>query len=335
MPLTCKKLYDQAVLRYNHLAPLHIMRRFTLCAVLAAAAGLVDAACQGNNCNRAVTGTRADQTALHRSDCSSFLAVTVTPATFTTTVTQTITPFSTVLTISSTSTLLSTTTLTVVPRLERRQVTQRATSVPRYATACSGAAQYSSACSCWGVTASTVTAPTPTHTVTVTASVTATQTTLFATTTTSVATAVETVCPPPRILCNGFCVDPRYDRQNCGTCGTACPAGRPCINGFCLNCELGPSCLTPQSCGNGDPSGCRCLNLQEGAGSGLCVSEVRGACNERTCLFSLDCPRGSVCAKGYCTGCANNYCVEVVTTCANILLPSRLFVRGLEVEREG
>ena len=46
------------------------------------------------------------------------------------------------------------------------------TSIPNYASACSGSVRYSSACSCIGVTAQTVIASTPATTVTVTATVT-------------------------------------------------------------------------------------------------------------------------------------------------------------------
>lgn len=45
--------------------------------------------------------------------------------------------------------------------LAARQVTVVPSSVPTYASACSGSVRYSSACSCWGVAKSTVTAATP------------------------------------------------------------------------------------------------------------------------------------------------------------------------------
>jgi hypothetical protein len=49
-----------------------------------------------------------------------------------------------------------------------RQTTVVPSSIPAYASACSGSVGYSSACSCLGVTASTTTAPTPSTTITVT-----------------------------------------------------------------------------------------------------------------------------------------------------------------------
>jgi hypothetical protein len=55
------------------------------------------------------------------------------------------------------------------PVLEVRQVTVHPTSIPAYASPCSGAIRYSSACSCIGVTATTITASAPTTTITKTA----------------------------------------------------------------------------------------------------------------------------------------------------------------------
>ncbi|MCJ1288018.1 hypothetical protein MMC26_007371 [Xylographa opegraphella] len=52
--------------------------------------------------------------------------------------------------------------------IEPRQVTVEPSSIPTYASACSGAAGYSSACSCIGVTAAQTTVPAPSTTVTIT-----------------------------------------------------------------------------------------------------------------------------------------------------------------------
>ncbi|MCJ1291374.1 hypothetical protein MMC34_002917 [Xylographa carneopallida] len=70
-------------------------------------------------------------------------------------------------------------------RVAPRAVTVSPSSVPTYASACSGTARYSSACSCFGITHSTSTASTPSTTITVTATATATAT--------SVVTATATV----------------------------------------------------------------------------------------------------------------------------------------------
>ncbi|MCJ1401562.1 hypothetical protein MMC11_004778 [Xylographa trunciseda] len=75
--------------------------------------------------------------------------------------------------------------VTIAPR----QMTVTPSSIPSYASACSGSVRYSSACSCIGVTKSTTTAPTPITTKTVTA--TAVQTDVV--TQTSSATATDLV----------------------------------------------------------------------------------------------------------------------------------------------
>lgn len=114
----------------------------------------------------------------------------------TTTIEATVTNTATVVaTLTDVITVPLTTTVTVIPQLlppkakrdhadlrgskitiAARQITQVPSSIPSYASACSGSVRYSSACSCIGVTGSTVTAPTPSTTVTVTA--TASQTVL-------------------------------------------------------------------------------------------------------------------------------------------------------------
>ncbi|KAK2011855.1 hypothetical protein LZ32DRAFT_322671 [Colletotrichum eremochloae] len=109
-------------------------------------------ACAGNNCNRQVTGTREGLLPItsRQADCSSFLKATVTPSPTTVTITVTAAP----------------------ARVRRngfiadRQVTDLPTAIPAYASSCDDAAEYSSACSCWGITAVTSTAPQPTVTVT-------------------------------------------------------------------------------------------------------------------------------------------------------------------------
>ncbi len=52
--------------------------------------------------------------------------------------------------------------------VEARQVTVVPSAIPAYASVCSSAERYASACSCFGVTGSVTTAPTPTVTVTTT-----------------------------------------------------------------------------------------------------------------------------------------------------------------------
>lgn len=52
--------------------------------------------------------------------------------------------------------------------IEYRAATEAPTAVPAYASSCNNPGKYSSACSCWGITAVTVTAPVPTKTAIVT-----------------------------------------------------------------------------------------------------------------------------------------------------------------------
>lgn len=52
--------------------------------------------------------------------------------------------------------------------LDGRQVTVTPTAIPDYAENCANAAEYISACSCFGLTGSVTTAPVPTVTVTTT-----------------------------------------------------------------------------------------------------------------------------------------------------------------------
>ncbi|GKT87686.1 hypothetical protein Ct61P_05536 [Colletotrichum tofieldiae] len=103
--------------------------------------------CSGNNCNRQVTGTREGLLPItsRKADCSSFLQATVTPSPTTVTITVTAAPAR----------------LRRDGQIANRQVTELPTAIPAYASSCDDAAEYSSACSCWGITAVTSTAPAP------------------------------------------------------------------------------------------------------------------------------------------------------------------------------
>ena len=92
------------------------------------------------------------------------------------------------MTQSSVSTVTSTLTVTSVALKEKRndapeqaleivprQVTATPTSIPAYASACSGAVRYSSACSCIGATHTTTTVNAPTTTTTVSTTTTVTE----------------------------------------------------------------------------------------------------------------------------------------------------------------
>ncbi|KAM3447799.1 hypothetical protein MY3296_008369 [Beauveria thailandica] len=112
--------------------------------------------CGGDNCARQVTGTRDGLSAVtaRQKDCSSFMLTTIVPDATTTTVTITVDPDE-------------------APKSKRANIEVRAatevpTAVPAYASGCDSASRYSSACACWGITASATTAAQPTKTVTVT-----------------------------------------------------------------------------------------------------------------------------------------------------------------------
>jgi len=111
-------------------------------------------ACAGNNCNRAITGTRdgLSPASVRSADCASFLLTTVTPDAVTVTIT-----------------VDDEATTTPAKRdLVYRAATVSPSVLPTYATAACDAGSYASACSCFGVTGSVTTAPVPTTTVTTT-----------------------------------------------------------------------------------------------------------------------------------------------------------------------
>ncbi|KAM0326751.1 hypothetical protein ACHAQA_006624 [Verticillium albo-atrum] len=137
----------------------------------------VAGACNHNNCLRAVIAS-AFTTRNGKADCSTYLRVTVTPAT--TTFTETVTPTVTAEAVTVTTTVEARSVF--VPRdghaidaaanqarelhAEKRQAQAGGTTFPAYASACTSFAKYSSACSCVGVSPETTTAATPSTTVT-------------------------------------------------------------------------------------------------------------------------------------------------------------------------
>lgn len=102
--------------------------------------------CHNDNCARALTGTALygpTHVTQARSDCSSLLRTTITPAP---------------------STVLVTTTLVsnyTAINLVRRQYYSPSFSLPAYASPCSNYASYAHECSCIGVTPTTITASAP------------------------------------------------------------------------------------------------------------------------------------------------------------------------------
>ncbi|KAM3542177.1 hypothetical protein ARSEF1564_004921 [Beauveria bassiana] len=115
---------------------------------------LATTGCNNDNCARAVTGTRRGDAfgTLARADCSRFMTKTVT---------------------GSAVTVTNTLTITAASNPPAITILNRDVAVPSYASACSGTSRYSSACSCWGITAHTITLH-PTSVVTATVTVTQT-----------------------------------------------------------------------------------------------------------------------------------------------------------------
>ncbi|MCJ1416040.1 hypothetical protein MMC32_002375 [Xylographa parallela] len=171
-----------------------LIKLLFLAAGVAAAPAASTSACNEDNCLRAIQGS-AYPTRHGTADCMSYFKTTVTPAASTSTVTVTATSTTTnVFTITNTGTTTATIPVTIIipetatvtvaalkkrfemadlvrtPKasLAPRQMTVAPSSIPSYASACSGSVRYSSACSCIGVAATTSTAPRPTIVTTVT-----------------------------------------------------------------------------------------------------------------------------------------------------------------------
>ncbi|KAK6330105.1 hypothetical protein TWF718_003533 [Orbilia javanica] len=176
------------------------------------------AGCNADNCLRALRATQiAGRLEAASSACNSFWVHTVTPALVTETATlvspTTITSISlttetsTVETDTLTSTVFDvatvqgdpTSTKTVYtisnpPAKKVKRCTSTTDTFPSWASACSGAVRFTSACSCIGVTtAVTVTAPVPTTTVTSTSIVSISTTTTSTDVSSLTATSTETV----------------------------------------------------------------------------------------------------------------------------------------------
>ncbi|KAI3538781.1 hypothetical protein CSPX01_09317 [Colletotrichum filicis] len=144
-----------------------IMKCYIVAAFAAAAAALPEVAnlagrqngCNADNCLRAVRATRFGTATmeLRMAECSSFLAVTQIPATSTVYITE-----------SSIQTITANSTKTIYQRQAAETPISATKVIPTYASACVDERRYSSACSCFGATAATTTAPTPIVTSTVT-----------------------------------------------------------------------------------------------------------------------------------------------------------------------
>ncbi|KAG4419652.1 hypothetical protein IFR04_007249 [Cadophora malorum] len=245
--------------------------------------------CNRDNCLRAVQGTAKGpaQVEIAKTDCSSFLEVTTTVP-------------------SSTATVTETATVTLQAVLPKRD--NPAKTVPAYASACSGAARYSSACSCWGITAGTKTISSGVATVTVS---------------TTVTIPAEPSCTevPKTDTCGDQCVDLTSDPENCGACGVTCSTGT-CTNGVCATtgCTNLGTCENFSACGAG--GSCVCASTSDN--TGFCVNGDTPCSGLPDCNTSADCALGSVCAVGSC--CTRNVCIAG-DSCGGSNLPKFLFAR--------
>jgi hypothetical protein len=88
--------------------------------------------------------------------------------------------------------------------------------------------------------------------------------------------------PPFTILCNGMCVDPSVDPNNCRECGRVCPAGQTCEDRICCT-PLGGACSTQNDC---------C-----GAISFPCID---GVCSHQCQPAGTECSNGSFCCSSSC-----------------------------------
>ncbi|KAL2060732.1 hypothetical protein VTL71DRAFT_9373 [Oculimacula yallundae] len=245
-------------------------------------------ACFADNCLRGIRGTGSNikpPLTSRLADCSSFMRATVTPAPITTTIT------------------IATVTITVPPMLPRgleaRQQTISPSQVPAYATFCTGSSAYSSACSCNGITKTTLTVATPTVTE-------------YATATT---TYVPPACGPGLTLCDGTCKDLDNDNDNCGTCGKVCASGFVCGQSACVLPAI-------YACDNiFGPCGGSC--------GGTCFADVNGAgwckvalqcAGLAPCTTGADCP-STICLVNNC----GHVCAGTQYLCPNNLLPRTIF----------
>ncbi|PMD13310.1 hypothetical protein NA56DRAFT_694920 [Hyaloscypha hepaticicola] len=188
-------------------------------------------------------------------------------------------------------------------RLQERQVTVVPSSTPGYASACSTPGAYSSACSCWGITATTTVAPTPITTTTVTV------------------TATATACSVPDTLCGSSCFNLETDPMNCGACDNVCASG-VCDSGSCTNPACAGTVCGSFSFSCSPNSACFCIETTEG--SGACATPNN--CGE-PCSATSDCPADSVCAINTCCGAAGT-CTLSVRACEPDVPPSKMMVRN-------
>jgi Stigma-specific protein, Stig1 len=141
---------------------------------------------------------------------------------------------------------------------------------------------------------------------------------------------------PGATLCNGFCVDTKFDPNNCGACGTACQPGEVCSNGQCgVNCSggttlcgtsctntdtdpancgaCGTACASGEVCSSGQ-CGLTCTGGTELCGT-ICTNTQTDISNCGTC--GTACASGEVCASGQCGLVCTGGTTKCGTNCVN------------------
>jgi len=90
-------------------------------------------------------------------------------------------------------------------------------------------------------------------------------------------------CDPGKSLCDGTCIDPQNDPDNCGKCGSACPLAQVCSSGKCAQeCPSGNSVCTP-----------------DGGTRGYCIDTKSDNGNCGKC--GAACASGQTCVNGSCS----------------------------------
>ncbi|KAK2041994.1 hypothetical protein LZ31DRAFT_375108 [Colletotrichum somersetense] len=207
--------------------------------------------CNADNCLRAVRATRFGTATMEvrMAECSSFLAVTETQVTSTVFVTE-----------SSIQTITANSTKTIFQRQAAETAISTKT-IPEYASACPDAARYSSACSCFGATAATTTAPAATVTSTVSIVSTTTLAPYVNVTRPALSCGSPWSCGAATIpLCEGasgcVCFETVEGRKVCAQpneCKPSCDTTSDCGNGeVCIkqSCCAGGVCMKVDVCLN-------------------------------------------------------------------------------------
>lgn len=119
----------------------------------------------------------------------------------------------------------------------------------------------------------------------------------------------DSACVEPMLRCGSSCIDPRIDRQNCGSCYHLCDASQACRNGACIVPNPGGACSVSTDCpggicyptSSGFPGGfcwyAGCRSHSDCGSSGQCRPEGESFCTHN-CRFLNDCRDGYVCLPG-------------------------------------